>query len=337
MSLTLIATGGTIASTPGEDGAVTATLSGRDLLDRSGADAADVDVVDLSVPGSWNLSTELAATIATHARTALEDGADGVVITHGTDVLEETAWLAELIVRRATGHGGLVFTAAMRHAGEFGGDGPRTLADALRVAADPAARDRGALVCVNGELHHARWVTKTDTTALCTFASPRRGPVGTVDELGVRFVAPSPRPTPAPAFDDDGSPELGGPVAVVTSHWETDPGLVPWHLERGVRGLVVEGGGAGNVNGGLVDGLLEALRRDVPVVVTSRCRAGEVVPIYGGRGGFATLHAAGAIASHGLGSGKARLALQVALGRDPDPDAVRTWFDHLHDEVGAEA
>ncbi len=330
MSITLIATGGTIASTRGADGAVTATLSGHDLQGRLGHHPGQhVEVVDLSVPGSWNLSTELAASIAAHAQSALEDGAEGVVVTHGTDVLEETAWLAELLVRRTTERGGLVFTASMRHAGEFGGDGPRNLSDALAVAADPAARDRGALVCVNGSLHHARWVTKTDTTALCTFASPGRGPVGSVGEFGARFVAPSPRPLPAPLLGDDRRPLLGGPVPVIASHWESDPDLVGWHLDRGAAGLVVEASGAGNINGGLVDGVLEALRREVPVVITSRCRSGEVAPIYGGRGGFATLEAAGAIPSHGLGAGKARLALQVAMGRDPAPAAVRAWFDEL--------
>jgi L-asparaginase len=333
MSITLIATGGTIASTRGDDGAVTATLSGQDLLDRvlgdAGLGGADVEVVDLSVPGSWNLSTELAATVAGVARDALQRGADGVVVTHGTDVLEETAWLTELLVERTCGRGSVVFTAAMRHGGEFGGDGPRNLADALQVAADPATVARGALVCVNGELHHARWVTKTHTTALCTFASPVGGPVGAVDEQRVRFSSPSPPATPGVRRDAAGNVVLGGAVPVLVSHWEVDPGLVDWHLERGVAGLVVEGGGAGNVNGGMVDGLLAALAAGVPVVVTSRCRGGEVQPIYGGRGGFATLAEAGALASYGLGSGKARLALQVALGVDPDPHAVRAWFDGL--------
>lgn len=329
MSITLIATGGTIASTRGVDGAVSATLSGHDLLGLLGHTGSEVEVVDLSVPGSWNLTTEVACTVAAHAREALENGADGVVVTHGTDVIEETAWLAELLVRRATERGPLVFTAAMRHAGEFGGDGPRNLADAIRVAGDPQASDRGALLCVNGELHHARWVTKTHATALCTFASPGRGPIGEVGESAVRFFADAPPAAPAGRLDEDGVVVLGGPVPVIASHWEVDPDLVGWHLDRGAAGFVVEGSGAGNVNGGLVDGILAALAAGVPVVLTTRCRAGEVTPIYGGRGGFATLESAGAIASHGLGSGKARLALQVALGVDPDPEAVRGFFDAL--------
>ncbi|HTO01420.1 MAG TPA: asparaginase [Microthrixaceae bacterium] len=333
MALTLIATGGTIASTRNSDGSVSASLSGRDLLDGlpqrvgNSVEVADVQVIDMSVPGSWNLSTQLAVTVADTARAALEGGSDGVVVTHGTDVLEETAWLAELIVRNATSNGPVVFTAAMRHADEFGGDGPRNLADALILAADPNARARGALVCLNGEIHHSRWVRKEHATALCTFVSPGRGPVGEVTAGCPVFAAASPPPAPAVATDREGSTVIGGEVAIVASHWDLNPGLIPWLLDQGTAGLVIEGGGAGNINGNLVDGVLAALAGGVPVVVASRCLAGSVEPIYGGRGGFATLASAGAIGSRGLSAGKARLALQVALGIDPQMSAVETYFE----------
>lgn len=322
MAVTLIATGGTIASTRGADGRVTATLDGSDLL--SGVPVeADVDVVDLRVAGSWNLTSELAADVALHARRAAESGADGVVVTHGTDVLEETAWLAELLVRPVL-DAPVVLTASMRHASEFSGDGPRNLLDAVRVAGDPGARGRGALVCVNGELHHARWVTKTHATALATFDSPGHGPVGEVGESSVRFLAPSPASPPRTERP------LAGRVPILCSHWDADADLVDWYLSRGVDGLVVEGSGAGNVNRGLADGLLVALERGVPVVVASRCRRGEATPTYGGDGGFATLHAAGAVSSRGLSAGKARLALQLALG-NADGAAAVELFERLAD------
>jgi L-asparaginase len=320
MAVTLIATGGTIASTRGADGRVTATLVGADLLAGLPLEV-DVDVVEHRVAGSWNLTTALAAEVALLARRALEAGAEGVVITHGTDVLEETAWLAELLVRPDVG-GPVVLTASMRHASEFAGDGPRNLLDAVRVAADPASRGRGALVCVNGELHHARWVTKTHATALATFESPGRGPVGDVGERWVRFLAPSPAAPPRSEHPPAGA------VPIISSHWDADADLVDWHLARGADGLVVEASGAGNVNGALAAGLHRALERGVPVVVASRCRRGEPTPIYGGDGGFATLHAAGARSSHGLTAGKARLALQVALG-NADPTDVGELFERL--------
>jgi L-asparaginase len=324
MSVTLIATGGTIASTRNPDGSVTATLSADDLLGMVPEPPAPVETVDLSVPGSWNLTTGFAASVARAAREALEGGAAGVVITHGTDVLEETAWLCELLTRVVTEQGPVVLTCAMRHASEFGGDGPRNLADALAVAADPAAAGRGALVCVNGELHHARWVVKTHATSLETFASPGRGPVGEVTERGVRFTAPSP-----PGVEVPPGVEPVAEVAIVPSHWDVDAGIVDWHRERGARGIVLEGGGAGNVNGALTDGIERAVAAGVPVMGTTRCPEGEVTPIYGGPGGFASLRALGVLPSHGLTPGKARLALGVALGADPDPAAVTRFVDAL--------
>lgn len=323
MSVTLIATGGTIASTRGADGTVTTTLTAGDLLSLAGDLDLEVEPVDLPVAGSWNLTAEMVGTVVAEVRAALDRGAQGVVLTHGTDVLEETAWACELLLGAAAERGAVVLTGAMRHASEFGADGPRNLVDAVAVAADPAGAGRGALVCMNGELHHARWVTKTHATALGTFASPGRGPVGEVGERGVRYLAPSPPRPPASAGWIEAS------VPVVVSHWDADPDLVDWHLARGARGLVLQGGGAGNVNGNLVDGVARAIAAGVPVVGTTRCQSGEVTPIYGGAGGFASLAATGVIPSHGLSAGKARLALGAALASDPDPDAVRAWFDAL--------
>ncbi len=322
MAITLIATGGTIASTRGADGMVIATRGGAELLEALPPTPARVDVVDLAVAGSWNLSSAQAEQIVATARRALEDGAEGVVISHGTDVLEETAWLAELLVRPHVERP-VVLTASMRHGSEFAGDGPRNLHDALRVAADPAAGGRGALVCVNGELHHARWVTKTHATALHTFESPGHGPVGEVGEAGVQFVAASPAPPPPLARS------LAGRVPVLASHWDADPDLVEWYLDGRADGLVVEASGAGNVHRNVADGLLLALERGVPVVVATRCRQGTVTPIYGGPGGFATLHAAGAMSSAGLSAGKARLALQAAIAAGGDEAAVRACFARL--------
>jgi L-asparaginase len=321
MAVTVIATGGTIASTRGDDGRVTATLTGAELLDALPPMDLEVRVVDLPVAGSWNLSSEQAQEVVAAARRAAEDGAQGVVITHGTDVLEETAWLAELMVRPLVATP-VVLTASMRHASEFAGDGPRNLLDALRVASHPDAVARGALVCANGELHHARWVTKTHATSVATFGSPGRGPVGEVGEHDVRFLAPSPAaiaPLDRP---------LSGRVPILCSHWDADPELVEWYLDGRADGFVIEATGAGNVNRGLVDGLMSALDRGVPVVVTTRCARGEATPIYGGVGGFASLHAAGAVSAHGLGAGKARLALQLAIG-NARGEQVRRLFEQL--------
>jgi L-asparaginase len=321
MAVTVIATGGTIASTRGDDGRVTATLTGAELLDALPPMDVRVQIVELPVSGSWNLSSEQAGAVVAAARRAADEGAEGVVVTPGTDVLEETAWLAELLVRPHVATP-VVLTASMRHASEFAGDGPRYLLDAVRVSVHPDAVGRGALVCANGELHHARWVTKTHATAVATFGSPGRGPVGEVGEHDVRFLAPSPATTTALDLP------LSGRVPVLCSHWDADPELVDWYLQGRADGFVIEATGAGNVNRGLVDGLMAALDRGLPVVVATRCARGEATPIYGGVGGFASLHASGAVSAHGLGAGKARLALQLAIG-NAHGEQVPRLFEQL--------
>jgi L-asparaginase len=321
----LLATGGTIASTPNADGAVTSALKGRELLAPLPDEGGDVDVVDLAHGASWNFEPEFMAEVALQARAALVDGrASGVVVTHGTDTIEETLFLTDLLAGDATGHGPIVFTGAMRNAAERSADGPRNLEQALAVARSDAARGRGALLCVNDELHAARWVTKTDTSSVSTFRSPAAGPVGGVSGDGrARFWLDSPgRPSPAPSGID-------AAVALVTAHGGMDGDIVGWHLERGAHGIVIEATGAGNVNQALLPGIERAVAAGVPVVVASRCLTGSVAPVYGGPGGGATLGALGVIAGGDLGAVRSRLALMVALAVDPAPARVAAWFGAL--------
>ncbi|MFM7063288.1 MAG: asparaginase [Actinomycetes bacterium] len=334
MPVVLIATGGTIASTLGPDGRATATLSGRELLDRLGpARPAGVEVVDLSVAGSWNLGTDGAVAVAMAVRQAAADGADGVVVTHGTDVMEETAWTCELLARSA----GIpvVLTGSMRHADDPDYEGARNLADALLVAHDPQAARQGVVVCMGGELLAARHVVKTHATSNDTFRSTGYPHLAAVDGRadGGPVTWQQPGPPPPPLVGD----VPGGPVPILMSHWDVDPELVEASRHAGAVGIVVEAGGAGNVNERLVPPLLRAVGAGVPVVVASRCRGGQVEPIYGGPGGFGSLVDHGVVGSSGLTAGKARLALQLLLGPAPDrATAVATtarWFA----ELGAQA
>ena len=136
--------------------------------------------------------------------------------------------------------------------------------------------------------------------------------------------APATPPSPPPCGDD-----VVTAVAQVQAHAGVDPGVIEWHLERGARGVVVQGTGAGNVHGSLVPGIEAAVAAGVPVVVTSRCATGSVSPTYGGPGGGRHLADLGCIGGDDLPAHKARLALWVALGRDPDLNAVRSWFAEL--------
>ena len=322
MTLRLLATGGTIASRLGAGGAVVPAVAAADLVAATPGlvEYGPFEVEQLDHVNGWNVTPAVMRRVAERARAALcDDGADGVVVTHGTDTIEETAYLTELLAGDATAAGPIVFACAMRNGSEVGADGPRNLLGAARVARAPAARGRGVLLCANDEVHAARWVTKTDTLALQTFRSPEAGAVGHVDGDRVRFTLDSP---PRPAHGDG----LVTEVALVKVYTGMDDAVVRWYVDRGVRGLVVEGTGAGHVPGPVMPGLAYAAERGVPVVLTSRCWTGRTAAVYGGPGGGVTLDGLGVLRANGLSSPKARIALMVALGLSDDPAHLRAWF-----------
>lgn len=164
----------------------------------------------------------------------------------------------------------------------------------------------GPVVLLGRATHHARWATKTDTTAQDAF----------------RSVGGSAAPPEPPRAGD----RLVTAVAEVRSHVGVDGGVIGWHLDAGARGIVVEATGAGNVHGDLVPGIRRALGEGVPVVVTTRCATGSVSPTYGGPGGGHEVAALGCILGGDLSPHTARLALWVALGQATDLDGVRRWF-----------
>ena len=309
MKVLLLATGGTIASKVQPDGGVAVALTGSQLVATlPELDASDIDVFDVLHGASWNFDLPTMVSIAEHVHDALVDGtAEAVVVTHGTDTLEETLWLTDLVAGHLSDRHAIVFTAAMRNAGQPDADGPRNLHEALRLARSPEGCGRGALLCVSGEVHEARWVTKTDAHALDTFKS-----------FGQRLWT---RPRGITKIEPD--------VAIVRSYGGIDGDIVDWHVARGTQGLIIEGGGAGNVAGTLVPGIERAIASGVPVVVVTRCLRGGVAPIYGGSGGGHSLESIGVIGGSDLNAGKARIALAVAMGVDPSVEAVRAWFEAL--------
>jgi L-asparaginase len=312
VAVLLVACGGTIASRARPDGTgVAVALTGEELLDAVGIDRAGLDVVDAAHGPSWSIGPDAALAIARTVVGAADAGThDGIVVTHGTDTVEETMFLTWLVGGAAASERcPIVFTAAMRHDGHPEADGPTNLRHAIASAASGARP--GPLLAFDGAEHHARWVTKTDAGSLDTFRSVGAG-------------APTAPPAPPPHGAD-----VVAAVGQVHAHTGVDPDLVSWHVGRGVRGLVVEGTGSGNVHGDLVPGIEAAIGAGVPVVVTTRCWTGAVAPVYGGPGGGAELAAIGCIPGGDLPTHKARVALSVALGRDPAPAAVRTWFAQL--------
>lgn len=296
--------------------------SGAELLATAGLSSSDIQVEDVMAEPSWDTSPSTMLSLARRVRTALlDDGFDGVVVTHGLDTLEETAFLTDLMAGNAAARGGIVFTGARHCLDEPGGEGPGNLAAA--VASAPRAGGLGALVCSNQELHAARWAAFTDATSVSAFSSAPHSPLGRVSSSGEIIVTAQDRPARPPFVAAD--PESD--VALI----KTYPGITPMVLtaaaDAGARGIVLEGTGAGNVPVELFTTIGELTEWGIPVVLTSRARthASALDDPHDGTG-LATK--VGAISARGLRPGHARVALMVALGAG-GMDAVRAWFAAL--------
>ena len=296
--------GGTIAMAAREPaGPVSPTLSPSDLLAAVPGLAAtgiDVEVVDFrQVPGASVRFADLHAL----AGELTSCGADGVVITQGTDTIEESAYLLDL------GHAGampVVVTGAMRNPTLPGADGPANLLAAIQVAASPTARDQGCLVVFADEIHAARRVRKTHATSIATFVSPNGGPLGYVVEGRPTLLTVVPHRTVVPIGDHPAR------VALITVTLDDD-GSVLAALSHQVDGLVVAAFGAGHVPVAMIEPLAELARR-VPVILASRTGAGSTLTsTYGFPGSEWDLLGRGLIGAGLLDPFKSRMLLRAAL------------------------
>ncbi|MEV0714204.1 asparaginase [Asanoa sp. NPDC050611] len=308
--------GGTIAMTTGPDGGVVPALGAADLVAAVPGLAATgvaLDITDFRrVPGAGLDFADLVALRA--AASAAE--ADGVVVTQGTDTIEETAYALDLLWTREEP---LVVTGAMRNPTLAGADGPANLLAAIRVAAAPAARGLGCLVVLNDEIHAARWVRKTHTTSPAAFRSPDTGPVGLVAEGRPRILT---RPVRRRlALDPTGTPRTAV-IPVVLG----DDGEVLRRAGAALDGLVVAAFGVGHVPVRTVDVLSELAGR-MPVVLASRIGAGPVLTeTYGYPGGEVDLRNRGLIPAGGLDAYKARILLHLLLAAGNDRDRITEAF-----------
>ncbi|GAA3076260.1 asparaginase [Streptosporangium carneum] len=318
----LLATGDVIAysSRPGRSGIAT----GARLLETVPPDAlaAEVVVEDVLAEPSWDTSPSTMLLLARRARAAiLDQGFDGVVITHGTDTMEETAFLVDLLAGRAARQGAIVLTGAMRPLDDLSADGPRNLASSLRAAADPALRGAGVVVCVNDELHAARWATVVDAANVSAFSSAPHPVLGRVIDGRVELSATPPGRPPTVAGDPESD------VALIKTYPGMDSALLTAAVDAGARGVVLEGTGMANVPVSLFTTIIELTEWGIPVVVASRSRTGPVsledLPF-----GMGLAAKMGAIGARGLAPAKARVALMVALGTG-GVEAVRDWFARL--------
>jgi L-asparaginase len=244
---------------------------------------------------------------------------DGVVITHGTDTMEETAFFLELTVKSEKP---VVLVGSMRPATAISADGPGNLFNAVSVAASSSARGRGVLVVLNDEVHSARNVVKTDTTNVDTFKSMNRGPVGLVHTGQIAWFERMDRPhTVQTEFDVNGRSSLPR-VDIIYAHANMSPDLIDAAVKDGAKGLVIAGVGDGNMTGPALAAVTHAAKQGVAVVRSTRVAEGMVL-----RNNEVNDDQAGFAASGEFTAPKARVLLQLALTKTSNIKQIQQAFD----------
>jgi len=318
----LISTGGTIAMKvdPVKQAPVPA-LSGDDLLAMvpSIADHANLRVNNLAnIPSSY-MGPEQWVELQKAVVEALDQtGVAGVIVSHGTDTLEETAWFLDLTV---SGSKPVVLIGAQRNASDPDFDGPRNLLNAVKVCVSPQARDLGAMVVLNNQINAARDVTKTHTANVEAFQSGTFGWLGEVwDDRVVISRLPARRqflPVAAslPRVD------------IVSMYGGADGAMIHAAVAAGAKGIVIQGLGLGNVNQEVYDAVVEAIGNGVCLVMSTRVQQGRTRPLYGFVGGGKTMADAGVVFADDLSPQKARILLMLALASITDARQIQRLFD----------
>ncbi|HDC5778125.1 TPA: asparaginase [Staphylococcus aureus] len=243
---------------------------------------------------------------------------DGFVITHGTDTLEETAFLLDLILGIEQP---VVITGAMRSSNEIGSDGLYNYISAIRVASDEKARHKGVMVVFNDEIHTARNVTKTHTSNTNTFQSPNHGPLGVLTKDRVQFHHMPYRQQALENVND----KLN--VTLVKAYMGMPGDIFSFYSREGIDGMVIEALGQGNIPPSALEGIQQLVSLNIPIVLVSRSFNGIVSPTYAYDGGGYQLAQQGFIFSNGLNGPKARLKLLVALSNNLDKAEIKSYFE----------
>jgi len=307
--IVLLFTGGTISMRhDAVVGGAVPTLTGRDILAMApGIDRlAELEVDDwgafpgphMTVERMWSLRQRIIEHLT-------RPDVDGVVVTHGTDSLEESAYL---MARSVESDKPVVFTGAMRTSSDLGWDGPGNLGAAVRVAASEDAKGCGVMVVISDRIFTALDVTKVHTSAVEAFDSPGLGPLGVIDDGKVIFRRALSAPIPILA-----PPALATPVDIVYAYAGADSRLIDASRQVG-RGIVIAGMGRGNIPPAMVEGLDRWIAEDKPVVITSRAFRGRVGCTYGYPGGGRRLAERGAIFAGPRRPQQARIDVMLALG-----------------------
>lgn len=324
-NIVILATGGTIAGS-----AESQTQAGYDsgqvgvevLINAVPqlAQLADVTGEQVSNVGSQDMSDAIWLTLANRINElAASPKVDGIVITHGTDTIEETGYFLNLVVKTDKP---VVMTASMRPSTALSADGPLNIFNAVALAADPEAKGRGVMIVANDDIHGARGITKTSTTDVQTFMSPERGLIG-VSLYGVNrfFRYPYKVHTAKSEFSVEGVESLPR-VDVIYITADVSADLIDCAVANGAKALVTAGVGNGNMTGPALEAVKRAIKKGVIVVRSTRVPTGAT-----GRNVEIKDDEIGTIASHELNPAKARVLLKLALLKTKDVVKIQDYFD----------
>src|SRR5271170_5109866 len=323
-NIVILATGGTIAGA-GATGTQSSYTSGAVTIDAMVAavpgikDMANIKGEQVANVGSQDMSFDIMLTLAKRINELLpKSDVDGIVVTHGTDTMEETAYFLNLVVKS---NKPVVLVGSMRPSTAVSADGPLNLYNAVAVAGDPNARGRGVLVVMNDWIHGAHSLTKTSTTDVQTFMSPLRGLVG-VSSYGKNdfYNTPAWKNTVTSEFDISGVTKLPR-VDILYAYEDMPPDLIDASVANGARGIVIAGVGNGNMNNASLEAARRAAVKGVVIVRSTRVATGSV-----GRNVEVNDHEMNFVASDELNPQKARILLMLALLKPRSTTELQNLF-----------
>lgn len=320
-NILVVFTGGTFSmEIDKETGGAIPKFSGEELLRKipEAKKLAKITCYDFGKYPGPHMTPELMFNLSKIIRQlTAQNNYDGVIVTHGTDTLEETAYLLDLTIKPRIP---IVVIGSMKNSSEPDWDGPRNLIDAIHVCLDKNCRNIGVLVCLNGEINAASEVTKIYTEQIDSFRSLDFGALGFV-ENGKVILNRLPR-----KLENITTKKIITNVDLLTVYAGMDDKFFRYSADSGAEGLVVEALGVGNVPPPAFEGISYVIAKNIPVVLVSRCPAGETLDIYSYPGAGKWLNKIGVIFADYLNGPKARIKLMLALGKTRDLEKLKKLF-----------
>lgn len=319
-TILVLHTGGTIAMSEDQTTGKVAPNSENPLLNQGHLFEKDAHLIveDIfQLPSPHMTPKEMLILKQRIEKAILNEGIDGIIVTHGTDTLEETAYFLDITLDHQVP---IIMTGAMRSSNEIGSDGLYNFQSAVWVASSDEAKNKGVLIVMNDEIHTARYVTKTHTTNVATFRTPTFGPIGLIAKNKVLFFQELIK---IEKFDIS---TVDKNVYLLKAFAGMDSSLLDALNAPTTDGLVIEALGAGNLPPATLPGLQKLLENNIPVVLVSRCFNGVAQDVYDYEGGGKQLREAGVIFTNGLTGPKARIKLLVALNAAKNHDEIESYF-----------